>query len=322
MTSQAPALVGDVGGTNCRFALASRSPPEGWMLSQVETYPDDAFAAFEDAVGAYLAKTGASVSRAAIAVAGPVENGSVDMTNRAWRIAERQLADTLGVRDCHVINDFEALAYALPALGPADVRPIGLLSPPLASGNLAVLGAGTGLGVAGLVRSSVGEAVVVGEGGHIAFAPHGELETEIWASLARRRDFVAVEHVLSGAGLVNLHCALSDVAGAKPTFEAPEEITAGAAGGDRDALAVAELFARILGSVAGDIALVLGARGGVFVAGGVSPRLLVGKAASAFRTRFEAKGDFSAYVAAIPTGLVAHPNPGLLGAARALEARR
>jgi glucokinase len=319
---ETPALVGDVGGTNCRFALASRSPESDWTLSRVEAYRCDAFPALEDAVGAYLAKTRASVSRAAIAVAGPVEDGAVSMTNRPWRIVEGRLADALGLGDCRVLNDFEALAHALPALGPDGVRALGPDRPPLAAGNLAVLGAGTGLGVAGLVRSGAGETVVVGEGGHIAFAPQGELESAVRASLARRRGFVAVEHVLSGPGLVNLHRALCEVAGTQPKFERPETVTAGVAAGDRDAMAVAALFAQVLGSVAGDLALVLGARGGVFVAGGVSPRLLGGDAATAFRARFEAKGDFSPYVAAIPTGLVVRPDPGLLGAARALDERR
>jgi len=313
-------LVGDVGGTNCRLAIASRAPGADWSFSRARTYRDDDFQTFDDAVSAYLRQERVSVSGAVIAVAGPIEEGSVTMTNHRWRISERQLAVTLGgASRCRLINDFEALARALPALTAADLLPLGAARAVPPRATLAALGAGTGLGVAALVRNGAHEAVLVGEGGHIAFAPQTDLELEIWRRLARDQSgYVSVEHVLSGAGLVRLHRALCEVGGKRPTFTTPDAITAAAAAGDEQAIVVADLFVQIFGSVAGDIALVYGARGGVFVAGGVSQRLLTSRAAAAFRARFEAKGDFSRYLTGIPTYTILHPQPGLLGVAQAL----
>ena len=193
-------LVGDVGGTNCRLAIASRAPGADWSISRTRTYRDNDFQTFDDAVSAYLREEGVSASGAVIAVAGPIEDGAVTMTNHRWRISERQLAATLGgVARCRLINDFEALVRALPALTDADVLPLGAarVAPPRTT--LAALGAGTGLGVAALVRNGAHEAVAVGEGGHIAFAPQTDLEFDIWRRLSRDQSgFVAVEHVLSG----------------------------------------------------------------------------------------------------------------------------
>jgi len=322
--AEAPAdtlvLIGDVGGTNCRLAIASRTPDADWRISRTRTYRDDDFPTFDDAVTAYLRQEGVSVSGAVIAVAGPIEDGAVTMTNHRWRISERQLAATLGgVARCRLINDFEALVRALPALTDADVLPLGAacVAPPRTT--LAALGAGTGLGVAALVRDGAHEAVLVGEGGHIAFAPQTDLELEIWRRLTRDQSgFVSVEHVLSGSGLVRLHRALCEIGGTSPMFTTPDAITTAAAAGGEQATAVADLFVQIFGSVAGDIALAYGARGGVFVAGGVSRRLLTSRVAAAFRARFEAKGDFSGYLKPIPTYTIVHPQPGLLGVAQAL----
>jgi glucokinase len=315
-------LVGDVGATNCRLAVVTRAAGAGGQPSRVRIYPDDDYPTFEGAVAAYLRDEGVTLAGAVIAIAGPVADGEVAMSNRAWRISERQLAATLGGdARCRLINDFEALAYALPALGAADLRPLGSPRPAPARGTLAVLGAGTGLGVAALVRDGVREAVLVGEGGHAAFAPQTDLESEVARRLAAGPSrYLAVEHLLSGPGLVRLHAALCEISGRAPAFAEPVEITTAAAAGDARALEVADLFVRVLGGVAGDIALAFGARGGVYVAGGVSQRLLqAGSAQAAFRVRFEAKGAFAGYVAAIPTFLITHPLPGLLGAALALQ---
>jgi glucokinase len=317
--SEPAALVGDVGGTNCRFALASRSPGAPWSVSEVRSYHCDDFPTFEDAATTYLRQAGAPISGAAIAVAGPVEDGAVAMTNRAWRITERDLASALGVGQCRVMNDFEALAYALPALSADQVRTLGPSLRGAPRATLAALGAGTGLGVAAYVRGPAGEAVLASEGGHAAFAPQDDLELEVWRWLARRLGGrVSIEDVLSGHGLVNLHRALSEIGGSAPMFDEPAAITNAADRGEDRALDVADLFVRIFGSVAGDLALVFGARGGVFVAGGVSLRLLTGRTEAAFRARFEAKGAFSPYVAAIPTSLITYPQPGILGAACSL----
>jgi glucokinase len=186
---------------------------------------------------------------------------------------------------------------------------------------MAVMGAGTGFGTAALVINGDSHAVLVAEGGHSAFAPADDLEVEIWKRLAKRfSGYVQVEHLLSGPGLVNIHRALCDIEGRAASFEAPDAITDASEAGDAAARAVTDRFVRIFGAVAGDIALAQGARGGVFIAGGVSHRILSEENAAAFRARFEARGAFSDYLVAIPTQLITHAQPGLLGAACALDA--
>jgi glucokinase len=318
-SQQRVGLVGDVGGTNCRLAIVSGLKGAEWSVSRARTYSCGAFAEFSDILESYLEQERIAVSSAVIAVAGPVVDGAVSMTNRDWRISEGQVAKTLGAGDCHVINDFEALAYALPALGEDQLRPLGPRLAP-GQGTLVVVGAGTGLGVAALARSTIGETALASEGGHIAFSPRNDVEAKIANHLARDSNgFVSVEHVLSGSGLVRLHRALCAITGGEVRFDTPDAITGAAEAGDADALALADQFARIFGSVAGDIALVFGARGGVFVAGGVSRRILSIVGEAAFRTSFEAKGDFQGYMAGIPTNLIEYSEPGLLGAACALK---
>lgn len=313
------ALIGDVGGTNCRLALtpaaASEAAPD---ISAVRTYPAADYPTFEDAVAAYLGEVKLKVAAAMIAVAGPVTNGEVAMTNHPWRITERGLAERLGGAKCRLINDFEALAHALPALGPGDLLALGASPAPAARSTMAVMGAGTGFGTAALVRNAGGQTVLVGEGGHSAISPGEALPVEVWKRLADRLGYVQVEHVLSGPGLVNLHRALSEIAGRAPSYATPDAITEAAAVGEARAAAVADLFVAAFGAVAADMALIYGARSGVFLAGGVSQRLLTAQAGAAFRAGFEAKGAFSDYVEAIPTWLITHDQPGLLGAACAL----
>ena len=285
----------------------------------MRAYPTADFETFEAAVAAYLSEESVAVSAAVIAVAGPVTYGEVAMTNHAWRITERGLSAALGGAASRLINDFEALAHALPALTETDLKRLGGARSPVARSSMAVMGAGTGFGTAALVRNRVGHAVLVGEGGHSAFAPSDALETEIWKRLAARfAGYVQVEHLLSGPGLTNLHRALCEIEGRPHSFETPDAITDAADAGDPAALAVTDRFVQVLGAVAGDLALVYGARGGVFVAGGVSQRILSRRGADAFRARFEAKGPFSDYVVAIPTWLITCDQPGLLGAACAL----
>ncbi len=315
---KSPALIGDVGGTNCRLALTEAGPDGKPTILQVRTYPAADYATFEDAVGTYLGEIGAKVSAAVIAVAGPVSDGAVRMTNHAWHITERGLAAKIGA-PARLINDFEALAHALPALCADDVLPLGRAPAPTEPFTMAVMGAGTGFGTAALVRNGASHAVLVAEGGHSAFAPGDALELEIWKRLAARfSGYVQVEHLLSGPGLVNIHRALCDIEGQPVSFETPDQITDAVEAGDPRALAVADRFVRIFGATAADLALAQGARGGVYIAGGVSARLLSAKTAPIFRARFESKGDFSPYLVAIPTQLITHDQPGLLGAACAL----
>jgi glucokinase len=219
-----------------------------------------------------------------------------------------------------LLNDFAAQALACPRLEPENLRPIG---PALRGGGpdcpMVVLGAGTGFGVAGLARGALGDLAMSTEGGHAGFAPTDEIELEVWRKLKARHGRVSVERLLSGQGLYDLYVCLCELAQAHP--EHPDEKAVMEAGnkGDPAAAAALDRFCGIMGSVAGDLALSFGARGGVFVSGGIAPRMADRLASGSFRRRFEDKGRLSAFVQEIPTALVLHPYPAILGAARELE---
>jgi len=301
MTS--PGLVADLGGTNVRFALTQ---PGTTALVRPGKFASRQFASLADAAKAYLGDT--RPDRAVFAVAGPVEAGRVHLTNLGWELSEDALAKALGIAQVRLINDFEAIALSLPHLAAADLLAIG---PEIeAAGALAVVGPGTGFGVAGWANG----AVLVAEGGHADFAPADETEIAIWKALHGRFGHVSLERLLSGPGLVNLYQALGGHAAL-----AAEEITARRQS-DPLAHAAFERFCAILGTAAGNIALTLGARGGVYIAGGILPPLRAAFAASAFRMRFEAKGRFAGYMRAIPTRLIVQDQAGMIGAAAALRA--
>lgn len=312
-------LVGDIGGTNCRLALVrpgeTRPQFRNPLTLRCAEHPS-----FEAALAFYMEHNaeGATVDRSVIAVAGPVADGAVAMTNHPWSITEAQLSNWSGGGPARLINDYAALAYAASALTGADLHSIGPPPEARVQGTIAVLGAGTGFGVSALVRDGGREAALVGEGGHAAFAPQDRMEIEIQRFLALRYGRVSIERVLSGPGLLSLHQAIAHIEGRPAAFTTPDAVTAAAAERDPHAMASTERFCAILGSVAGDFALAYGARGGVQIAGGVSQKLLSTPAASAFRARFEDKGRFTTYVAAIPTDVVMHPHAALVGAARAL----
>jgi glucokinase len=183
---------------------------------------------------------------------------------------------------------------------------------------MVVLGAGTGFGVAGLARGDRGDLAVATEGGHAGFAPYDEVEVEVWRRLKARYGRVSIERLLSGPGLFDLYCALADIEGANAELADDKGVIEAANAGDRMAALAADRFCAILGSVAGDLALSFGARGGVFVSGGLAPRLAERLAGGAFRARFEDKGRLSPFVRQIPTSLVLHPYPAIVGAAREL----
>jgi glucokinase len=313
------ALVGDIGGTNARFALVA--PDSEPALIAPQSLPLAEQASLEAAVDAYLAahRSIGRPSRAVVAVAGPTRDGAVTLTNRGWTISEAGLR-AQGFAAARLINDFAALAYAAPALGPDETATIGPDLPGAPDGAIAVLGPGTGLGVGGLARGPAGEAVLATEGGHVAFAPVDEVEIEILRRLSDRFGRASLERILSGPGLQNLYLAMSEVGGGPAEAPLPQEITAAAAAGaDPFCVEVVERFCAILGSAAGDFALAYGARGGVLIAGGIPPRILPLLRAGAFRARFEAKGRFRSYMEAIPTRVIVHPFAALVGAARALR---
>lgn len=312
------ALVGDIGGTWARFGLVE---PDG-AFHRVAVRACADHAGLAEALDAYLedAARGVRPRRAAISVAGPVTGDRVSLTNHPWSFSVEILRRRFGFESLAVVNDFSAVARGAPHLGEGDRLRIGG-GRPAAGAAIAVLGPGTGLGVSGLVPSGGGWAVVEGEGGHATMAAADRREARVLAEVAREFGHVSAERVLSGPGLVNLHRALRRLDGEDPSGPEPtaEDIVAEGAGRRSPRCGeVLDLAAELLGTFAADTALTLGARGGVYIGGGLVPRYADRFARSGFRRRFEAKGRFSDYLAAIPTYLILHEFPAFLGLAALL----
>jgi glucokinase len=314
-------LVGDVGGTNVRFALADVTGPSPRLFACQSTLCAD-YPGLEEAIEHYLRSAPAQGARpraAAIAVAGPVTAGATDLTNGLWRMSEAALIDA-GFPSARLINDYTALALSVRHLEPQDLGSIGEAPAPAANQTVALLGAGTGLGVSAAVRDGSSEAIAASEGGHMAFAPGDEVEIEILRQLATQFGRVSLERLLSGPGLVSLRWALGRIAGRDAEPLTPEEIvTRATAGVDDLCIECLDRFCAIYGAAAGEIALVYGARGGVYLGGGIAANILGWLRQSAFRSRFEAKGRFAGYLKAIPTQVILHPYAALLGAAQSLQ---
>jgi glucokinase len=310
-------LVGDVGGTNARFAVVDS---QGHVRNP-RIFPAKNYSTITEVISEYLETTVGRKRppRAVIAVAGPVVDGEIEFTNLDWQISEGELIADFGFEAVKLLNDFAAQALACPRLDPEELRPLG---PKLKGGSdcpMVVLGAGTGFGVAGLARADRGDVSVATEGGHAAFAPLDEVEVEVWRRLNARYGRVSVERILSGPGMFDLYRALADVRGSIAPLEDQRAVYEAAASGDALAGETLDRFCAIMGSVAGDLALTFGARGGVFISGGIAPKLADRLASGGFRARFEDKGRLSDYVKQIPTSLVLHPYPAIVGAARELE---
>jgi glucokinase len=258
----------------------------------------------------------------AIGIANPVTGDRVQMTNHDWSFSISEVKETLGLDRFVVINDFTALALALPALTEADLHRIGSgAAKPGAA--LAVLGPGTGLGVSGLLPTGPGRFVPLrGEGGHVTLAASDERDSAVLQRLRSRFGHASAERAVSGPGLVNLYEATAALSGRPIETLEPSEVVARArAGNDASCVAALEMFFGFLGSTAGDLALTLGARGGVYLGGGIVRRLVPELARSTFRERFEAKGRFRGYLGAIPTFVIdsADVPAAIIGAARALD---
>ncbi|MBN6055107.1 glucokinase [Nonomuraea sp. RK-328] len=307
-----PWLVADIGGTNARFGLVT-SP--GARPSHVAVLAGAEHRGLPEAVAAYLADHAgdARPGAACLALAGPVDGDRYALTNLPWSGSARDL----GVPEVALLNDFEALAVSLPHLEGDDLAPLG--GPAPAYGVKAVLGPGTGLGVAGLVPVDESWVPVPGEGGHVTLPVQDERELEVLEALRHTQTpggpggQVVAEHVLSGPGLVRLHRALAEVRGVPAVADTASEIVARA----DDALCAetVEVFCGLLGSFAGNVALTLGARGGVYLGGGVLPRIAERVRTGPFRARFAANPDMAEYLSAIATSLIVAPQPALTGAA-------
>jgi glucokinase len=306
-------LIGDIGGTNARFAIAEKGAYRELKHVEVDRYPS-----LHDALSDYL-KALPGAERAdlsgVLAIAGPVLGDKISMTNKAWSFSIDDLKRSLDLASLTVVNDFAANARAIPHITPNDLLEIGAV-PPGAKGNIGVIGPGTGLGVSTLLPTGDDWVLVAGEGGHATLAAANEQEEAIIHKLRKRWNHVSAERVLSGAGLVNLYEAICAIDGVEPLMLSPADVTKHAMNRSDEACVRAfASFCEFLGSVAGDLALTVGALGGVYIAGGILLRFKEAFAASAFRERFEAKGRFATMLAGIPTYLILEDSPALIGLA-------
>ncbi|MGY3266183.1 glucokinase [Lysobacter sp. HA35] len=316
-------LIADIGGTNARFALTDLDAATP-SLHDIRPLACGDFASLQHACEHYLQGVGAQPTRAAIAVASPVNADEIRLTNRAWSFSRRELEQALGLERLLLLNDFGAVAWAVPALSDDDALHLYGPSQRPPRSPVTVIGPGTGLGVALLIGDeATGWRVIETEGGHGTFAPVGDEERLIARWLDSLHGRTSTERVLCGTGLAQVDAVLRDPerpAGTQPTLRDPAEVVRLALEGhDLTARRALARFCAILGSVCGDVALVHGARS-VMIAGGIVPRFVPFLRSSAFRERFLAKGRFAAYLENVAIDVITHPQPGLLGAAVALRA--
>lgn len=315
-------LIADIGGTNARFALVDPDAPITQVL-HVQTLCNAEFASLQHAAGHYLKSVGAQPRRGAIALASPIDVDEIRLTNRAWSFSRSELQQTLGLDELLLLNDFGAVAWAVPTLEAHDRITLHGQSKTL-RGPVSVLGPGTGLGVAQLVGSKAqGWQVVETEGGHVTFAPIGDEEQAIARWMTAHYGRASNERVLCGKGIAHVDAVLRGATnletGQPAALRDPADIVAMALEGhDLAARRTLARFCAVLGSVAGDAALIHGART-VMIAGGIVPRFVPFLRSSAFRERFLAKGRFAAHLESVAIHVITHPNPGLLGAAVALR---
>ena len=319
-------LVADIGGTNARFALA-RADSGAIGISPPSIFRTADHACLEDALAVFLDAAGRpALAGVAACAAGPVEGAgpaaSIAMTNCPWNVSVKALAGVTGVANPRLMNDFAALALSVPALEPKDLHAVGPARDAVPRAPVGILGAGTGLGVSALVFGETHEIPVAGEGGHVDLAPATAREADILAHLQSAHGHVSVERILSGPGLVTLYAALAALEGREEEELSPAGIAKRAQSGEDDiAVETVRLFCGWLGAVAGDLALTLGARGGIYIGGGIVPGWLGDMPGlfdeALFRSRFEAKGRLGAWLTRIPTFVIRRADAALLGLARA-----
>ena len=308
-------LIGDIGGTNARFALANTDSPGYKQVIELKCadYPTTV-AAIRHYLDAIDAGTPDAVC---LAAAGPVIDDAVNITNNDWDISVAAVRAEFDKPAMRLLNDFGALAYSIPFLAPDDSIAVGPFPDyrlPEGDFKAAILGPGTGLGIAGLYRRDERLVPITGEGGHVGFSPETPLQVELLQVIARKFDRVSTERLVAGSGLPDVYQALAVVRGVSTTPKNAAEIFADA---DRDEIAAetVEVFFEMLGQVAGDLSLTIGAFDAVYIAGGIAkryPEILHG---SRFRSAFESKGRFRHVMENVATRLIMHEQPGLLGAA-------
>jgi glucokinase len=314
--SDGPRLVADIGATHARFALEVAPG----VLREAEVLRCDDYSGIVPLLHAYLAHhPGTKIAHAAFALANPISGDMIRMTNRDWKFSTEAVRRELGLQTLLIVNDFTALAMAVPGLKPTDLMQVGggEMQPNAVAG---VLGPGTGLGVSGVIPTVDGFVTLGSEGGHVNFAPADEREFAILQYAWREWPHVSNERLISGPGLELIHRALAQRNGVQaPPRTAADIVGAALEQGDALCLEVLECFAGMLGGAAANLAVTLGAFGGIFIGGGIVPRIAEWFASSPFRARFEAKGRFTDYLAQIPTYVIMTPNPALQGVAAILS---
>ncbi|MDO7898557.1 glucokinase [Pseudomonas citrulli] len=311
------ALVGDIGGTNARFALWKNH-----NLENIQVLATADYACPEDAIKVYLAGLGmapGAIGSVCLSVAGPVGGDTFRFTNNHWRLSNLAFCQTLQVEKLLLVNDFSAMALGMTCLRPDEYRVV-CEGTPEPMRPAVVIGPGTGLGVGTLLDLGGGRfAALPGEGGHVDLPMSSPRETQLWQHIYNEIGHVSAETALSGSGLPRVYRAICAVDGHEPVLDTPESITAAGLAGDPIALEVLEQFCRWLGRVAGNNVLTVGGRGGVFIVGGVVPRFADFFLESGFARCFADKGCMSDYFKGIPVWLVTAPYSGLMGAGVALE---
>lgn len=306
-------LVADVGGTNARLALA-----DGQQIVQHRVYPCAQYPDLAAVIKDYRQWSGVAFEQASVAIANPVTGDHIQMTNHSWQFSIEATRQALSLKRLLVLNDFTALALSLPHLRADERQQIGG-GQAIAEQTLGLIGPGTGLGVSGLVYGAGHWYPLASEGGHATFVATDLRQQQVKDFLAQRFGHVSFERVVSGSGLAFIYQALAQADGLSRPELSPAQIS-DAALSAQDPLAVEalQLFCRALGTAAGNLALTLGARGGVYIGGGIIPRLGEFFERSGFRQAFEAKGRFEGYLSAIPTWIITAEFPALTGAYAAL----
>lgn len=319
--SEAQVVAVDIGGTHARFAIATIGEGGAITLEDPVTLHTEDHASFQTAWEDFRERKGGALPEAvSLAIAGPVGGEVIRLTNNPWIIRPALVKEKLGVERFSIVNDFEAVAYAVAAVDESHFLHLAGPDQPLAKkGTISVIGPGTGLGVAHLWRDGQGGYhVQATEGGHVDFAPVDSIDDAILARLRKRHTRVSAERVVAGPGIVEIYHTLAAMERRSVSELDDVEIwTLGTSGEDSLAAAAVDRFCLSLGSVAGDIALAQGGFGGVVIAGGLGYRIRDTLLRSGFSERFRFKGRYEQLMASIPVKLITHPQPGLFGAAAA-----
>ena len=323
-------LAGDIGGTNTRLAFFEGDPAEAQPLA-IEVFPSREYAGLGEIARKFLGGRQLRAQSACFGIAGPVRHGRVAVSNLPWVVDAAELAASLGVGSVSLINDLEANAYGLDVLSPADFA---VLNPGAgdAAGNQALIAAGTGLGEAGIAATPSGRRPFATEGGHTDFGPRNELEIELLRYLFPRFGHVSYERVLSGMGLESMYQFFRDTGRGVESPELAAEMASGDPGavishhgmaGDSDlCVQVLDLFVSVYGAEAGNLALKVMATGGVFVGGGIAPKILPKLQHPAFLEAFFDKGRMGKILKEMPVRVITNDKTALLGAARYAASNR